>query len=665
MDKTSLPNSFVSSGSPAAVTAELPYATIKYAADNSVLYPIDAQDGTVATIVVANMQAAPVTLYWAIKDKEKPVFEPIVVEASASGTVEVPIPWQWVSTCIGQTVLIWYTATVDGQLEESLVLELEIQDVREEDLHESLPVFLHSRIESNTSWLDMKAFQGDETIQIKAWPMIQAGERVFVTVAGDQHQVPYQFHWVAFDHVVTEAEANSDHLFEFKLSRNWMSRRQDSSALTILLGVIWDGTEPVLPAPNDPVHENPLPLNAQDFHLRTTTLLRVDTALELPPPHLKESVEFGNDGWVLKPVNTVNGAHIIIAYDDMQAGDIVCPVFKGTSGPGSPALECHTVKEGESSLEFHVPPSAISANFASPVTLSYTVSHSGTGLWTSPLRVVNVLDMSVLPTPEVEQASGNTLDLDTFPGDAAGIVIPWHYIERNQPCWLWVTGELEDGSAYSFPVLERVPVSGQWLTNGVSTSLLREDLLKLADGKPMTVHFAVNFNGQADKASAKEFPVLRLTLKKPLIEISEFFEELAPGTYSGGGILETPTMTITFETGAGSAGIGRFGSSGFYSGQHFVMCYNVAHQIQPQVHRFDFKHPLEYLKFGWVWKQHPGSVRFYDQNNNVLGESSFPDDDRAGIWVEFSAPAGTIVASMRVSVEDYSFADNFTMRYRG
>ena len=93
---------------------------------------------------------------------------------------------------------------------------------------------------------------------------------------------------MAYDHVVTAAEAHADHLFEFRLARGWMSRREDYSALTTHMGVIWDGTAPVLPVPDDLVHENPLPLNAQDFHLRTTTLLRVDPALDLPPPHLKE-----------------------------------------------------------------------------------------------------------------------------------------------------------------------------------------------------------------------------------------------------------------------------------------------------------------------------------------------------------------------------------------
>ncbi|CRM19773.1 hypothetical protein [Pseudomonas sp. 25 R 14] len=494
----------------AEIAVELPYPQIQYATNNSILYPIDAIDGTVATIAFPGMGTTPITLYWAIKDQDKPVFKPIVQPGSTSGSIDIHIPWQWVSTCIGHTVLIWYTAMVGGQLKQSLVLELEIQDIRETDLRESLPVFAHARLEWNTLWLNMYEFEGDEIIRIKAWPMIQAGQRLFVTVAGDQHQVPYAFTWVAFDHVVQAEEANPEHVFEFRLARGWLARRQDYSALTTHMGVIWDGSAPVLPNPDDLVHENPLPLNAQDFHLRTTTLLRVDPALELPPPHLKESVECGTDGWLVNPVNTVNGAHIVIAYEGMRAGDTVCPTVTGTAGAGSPALECRTVQEGESSLEFLVPPSAISANFKSPITLEYQVYYNGTGPWQSPSRVVKVLDLSGLPTPAVEQATGSTLDLNTFTGDATATVSAWPYIALGQACWLWVTGVLEDGSPYSFEMLEGEPVIEEWLANGVNTPLPRDELQKLADCRDVEVHFAVNFNGQSDKASAKAFPPLVL-----------------------------------------------------------------------------------------------------------------------------------------------------------
>ncbi|CAM2990374.1 hypothetical protein SAMN04490207_1515 [Pseudomonas gessardii] len=730
-------------GPDAEVAVELPVPQIHYAINNNTLDPIKARDGTAATIAFAGMGTTPITVYWAIKDQDEPVFEPIAYPGSTSGSIDIPIPWQWVSTSIGHTVLVWYTARVAGQLKKSLVLELEVQQIREEDLKESLPVFEHAKYVQSTWKLDMKTFRGDEIIRLKAWPMIQAGQRLFINVAGDQHKPPFAFSWVARDHVVTEAEAHEGHVFEFKLSRSWMARREDYSALTLHIAVIFDGTAPKPPVPVDPIYETQLPENAHEFHPRTTVLLLVDKSLHLPAPtlveaegsgqvdplkllegatvrvcyddmqstdlitlrwestfgddapiapqygvedgcvdfhvpplyvgmrldnfalfsytvtredevfaslegvvriplpsnlpapqvlqaydktldlsrlcckdpilyvapwafidptqrvdvyiggtyadgskarwnfftdspvteedvrngwsralpreelaklkhdselyivfyveflprktgrpvyrmfpsllltlqtephleltapHLVESVDDGTHGWVVNPINTVEGAHLQVAYEHMCPGDRVCPTFSGTPGPGSPALECRPV-EDEASLEFWVPPSAISANFNQPILLAYRVMRCDGSEWQSPAREVEVLGLSGLPTPRVEQSTGNVLDLNTFSGDATALVVVWDYMALGQACWLWVTGEQEDGSPYRFEVLEGEPVTEEWLDSGVSAQLPRLALQALADCSDFQVHFAVNFNGELDRGSAKTFPVLSL-----------------------------------------------------------------------------------------------------------------------------------------------------------
>ena len=157
---------------PTVNAAELPVATIEFAQNNSVLYPLDAAQGTTATLTLP-AGSTQVVVHFAIKDQAAPTFPPISV---ASGDV-AEIPWQWISTCIGHTVLIWYEAVVGGVRKESLVLELEIQHVREADLSESMPEFAHAKLEWSTLWLNMFTFEGDETIRIKAWPMIREGER--------------------------------------------------------------------------------------------------------------------------------------------------------------------------------------------------------------------------------------------------------------------------------------------------------------------------------------------------------------------------------------------------------------------------------------------------------------------------------------------------------
>nr|WP_252121072.1 hypothetical protein [Pseudomonas petroselini] len=486
--------------------AQLPFPIIAFAANNSVLYPIDAIDGTWATLTLPK-GATDRRFFMAIKGQVEPAFDPVLVDDDED---VVPIAAPSLSLMIGHTVLMWYTARVEGKEETSLVLELEVQHIREEHLAGSRPEFVHAEYEWSTWWLWMSDFEGDETITIDAWPMIQPGQRLFVTVAGDQHQAPYPFIWVVYDHVVTEAEAHAEHVFELELSRRWMSQRQDYSALTIHFGVIWDGAEPVPPDPGDPHLENPLPTNAQDFHLRTTTLLRVDPGLDLPPPHLRESTECTPGHWVLNPVNSASGGHADVTYDWIAPGDHVCAY---ASGPGleTQPLGCKDVKKGETSLAFEVAPWIIAALFNQTLTLTYTVSSNGSDPQHSPERVIKVLE-PLLTVPEIAEATGDTLDLNNFRGNATGVVPYCDYLEAAECCWMWISGTLEGGAAYRFDVLEDEPLKPEWFPDGVETPISRAQLQKLADCSEFTLHFAASFNRRCERATAIEFPSRTFTI---------------------------------------------------------------------------------------------------------------------------------------------------------
>ncbi|AZE56544.1 hypothetical protein C4K03_4406 [Pseudomonas synxantha] len=504
------PISAQASGVLQATEAELPYPIIQRATNNSVLYPIDAIDGTTATLTLP-ANATHVTFYLAIKDQDGPVFEPVSV---ANGVNVVDIPAKWISYCIGHTVLIKYTANAGGRTLESLTLELEVQQIREEHLVVSRPVFEHSKEEEPNTWrLRMQSFTGDETVHIKAWPMINAGQRLFVTVAGNQHVTPYRFRWVALDHVVQPHEAHAAHVFRFSLSRGWLSRLDDYSSITAHLGVIWDKTAPVFPEPGDPLLENPLPVNAQDFHLRTTSLLHVDPAQDLDPPHLRESVELPPDQWQVNPTNTVNGGHAIVSYEGLYEGDHVCAYASGPNY-GPVALGCQDVKSGETNLLFDVAPDIIAALFNNTLTLNYSLRFNSYEPQYSPDRVVKVLAPQ-LTRPGIEQATGNTVDLNTFSDDATGVVPIWDFAKERDCCWMKIIGTLEDGSAYEFDVWEGgKPLTAAWLSDGVDTPISRAKLQKLADCKAFELHFAANFDGQCAWETAIKFPVRTFSIEQ-------------------------------------------------------------------------------------------------------------------------------------------------------
>lgn len=512
----------------AAAAAELPYPVVKFAANNSVLYPIDAIDGTTATLTLP-AGATRVMFYMVIKGQDAPVFEPVSV---ADGVDVVDIPAQLISYCIGHTVLIKYTATAGGRLQESLTLELEVQQIREEHLVVSRPVFVHSKNEWNTWWLRMQSFTGDEIVEIKAWPMIYEGQRPFVTVAGNQHIAPYRFIWVALDHVVQANEAHADHVFRFALSRGWLSRLEDYSAITAHLGVIWDTTEPVYPEPGDPLLENPLPVNAEDFHLRTTSLLQVDPAQDLNPPHLLESVECPAGHWQVNPVNTVNGGHAIVGYEGMYEGDKVCAYASGPNY-GPVALGCKVVNKGETSLSFEVAPEIIAALFNKTLTLNYSVQFNTYEPQYSPERVIKVLAPS-LTAPDIEEATHGKLNLNKFSEDATALASLGDFAAFAKYVWIWITGEHDDESELRFDILTGAPATDDWKAKGVEASIPRDKLQQLADCSDFKLHFAVSFTELPDRLEAIEGPTTPfhiaqedLVLLKPEVDKAED-DELQP-----------------------------------------------------------------------------------------------------------------------------------------
>ncbi|WP_090201951.1 carbohydrate binding domain-containing protein [Pseudomonas asplenii] len=339
--------------------------------------------------------------------------------------------------------------------------------------------------------LDIRTFDGDAEYTVAPWPFIQAGQKVWLQAVGTRRDGSLLDFTLMQGEAVTDSEVQKG--LSRLLPREDLEQLADSSLLTVTCKIDRGDGGTIALAP-----------------LELT--LRVPIRLVLPPPVVRESTQDETEGWLLNPLNTTHGATIQVAYDGMSAGDWVCPAWAGTPGAGSPSLECREVVEGETSLEFRVPPSAISANFRQTVTVSYSVTQSSGVFWESPTRPVSVLDISQLPRPVVEQATADTLDLNTFSGDANCLVEPWDYRALEQPCWLWVTGEQEDGIGYSFQVLEGEPLDAEWLEQGVSTWLPRAQLQKLADCSRFEVHFAVNFNGVADKPTATLFPTLTLEI---------------------------------------------------------------------------------------------------------------------------------------------------------
>ncbi|WP_411706444.1 hypothetical protein [Edaphovirga cremea] len=413
----------------------------------------------------------------------------------------MPVPAWVVGSCIGKTLTIWYETASDS----SFRLELTVEVIDPEDM--PIPTFLNLTFFQGSWWLDMAKFPGNADVELCAWPFIAAGQRLWVEVVGNEHQQPMRFYWILEDHVVTAQEAQEGFCFLLEILRKWLEGNDDWSSLTIHAGVTYDG-EPGTP-PEDPDISH-IPANAHPFQRATANLRLGEAELNLPPPTIQQATCVDGHGWVINSTNAVDGLDIVVMYDRIRPGDRVCLTLKGTPGPGSPVVPCIEVQEGQTHVDFHVPPSAVSHNLGLSVKASYTVDRET--LWPSPSRQALVLPPHGLSGIDVDERTADKLCLNNFEHDATATVSPWLFIAQGQTCWMWIVGELEDGSPFHWDILTGEPVTPEWVTAGVSVALSRDELEKLADCLVFHIHFAVSFTGSNRLEDAIAFLPLSLEM---------------------------------------------------------------------------------------------------------------------------------------------------------
>lgn len=123
--------------------------------------------------------------------------------------------------------------------------------------------------------------------------------------------------------------------------------------------------------------------------------------------------------------------------------------------------------------------------------------------------------------PELPQALGDGLYLDTFPDDIAVLVVPWPGIEEGQKVWLRCLGHDPDGEPVQWHVCEAEPVSRQQVQFGLRLFIDRAQLEALGHESALSLILAVSFDGADDESAATEFPHCQVTLYQALEEAPE------------------------------------------------------------------------------------------------------------------------------------------------
>ncbi len=465
---------------------DLPKPELLEADGNGSVDSLKLLNGGNVRVCYDDMQATDlITLNWPLAGSPYPPIEPL--NGDVAGCINFYIPPEYIALWLDTYASFTYTVTRNGESQTSLQGGVRI----------SLPSNMPQAhiFEAFDGKLDLSLLCcKDPILYIPPWAFVGTIQTINCYIGGIYPDGSKARFYPFKDEPVTDEHVRLGWRRAIPLAS--LQQLKHDSELYLLAQVRYSEATPYRP-----------------FGSLSLTLL-TESHLELSPPELKEAVHTEFDGWLVNPVNTVNGAHIVVAYEGMCSGDTVCPTLTGTPGPGTVELECRQPVEGETSLVFTVPPAVIRAHFEQALTLTYNVTRCDVSHWPSPERRVKVLGITGLPKPGIEQATGDRVDLNTFGDDATAMVPIWHYAMEQDCCWAWVTGTREDGSSCLFYVLEGKPLTAAWLRDGVYTPIARTKLQKLADCSEFNLHFAANFDGLCDLDTAVEFAVVTFSIEQ-------------------------------------------------------------------------------------------------------------------------------------------------------
>lgn len=461
------------------------------------------------------MDSSPITVKFSAKDAPELVLEDIVDSSGQSGARKIALPLAYLTTLMGFTALISYTGKAQGQSAQSSVKEVGISFYPASESENLAPYLLHEKIVNNTPTYDMHDHTGDETVLVPVPPLAKAGDKVYCTAVTEQDVVPYTFYTVIYGYELSAEEAVAGHVLRFSIARGWLARRKPWRSITLQSAWITSGLPAEPPADVDPHLETRLPANALEIQRRRTAALIVAPGLDLPPPHLRQSVDY-NGGWHLNPELTKEGGDVDVPGLDTYAGDRVC-FFVGGPGFAKKPLGCVAIEHDGDPASVKLSACIVACLFNESMTLTYTLAFNESEQ-SSPAQDVSVSAPRFVH-PTIEEATNGKVDLSTFTGGALATVPVWDYVECSNLCWMWITGEDESGSIYRFDILLEEPVKEDWKDRGVEASIPRAELQKLADCSEFELHFAVSFCGASGQENAFEFPHESFKIEQEPLEL--------------------------------------------------------------------------------------------------------------------------------------------------
>ncbi|NWB89452.1 hypothetical protein [Pseudomonas gingeri] len=224
---------------------------------NQQLNPVAAKDDL--TVVIPNYGIQPgdqVRVTWAGAPGGGSYTTPLLALPSSR---EIPLPVSVLAYNLDRSVTVTYTVTPSGgsESEPSRALTLNVQAIP--DISLPMPLIPQAAQGGIGSELDLSTFIGDARVTVAPWPLIAAGQRVWLRVEGtaiDNSRYTITLYTAS----IIGAPQMTDGLSE-ELLRSELEKLRDGSPLNVVLQVTFDRSS--------------TQANAVDFPLRTYTLKTV------------------------------------------------------------------------------------------------------------------------------------------------------------------------------------------------------------------------------------------------------------------------------------------------------------------------------------------------------------------------------------------------------
>ena len=238
--------------------------------------------------------------------------------------------------------------------------------------------------------------------------------------------------------------------------------------------------------------------------------MKVGAALDLKVPEVLEATVTGPMSAEINPVHVDNSPvfTVRVRYEPMLASDDIRVFLIGKPGFIAPVINPKPGNPAQGYVDFQTSSTSIAAHLGQILKVGYRVTRQGgtTGSDELDLRVQAFAELpgNPLPFPTINGiASGGTLDLNTFIGNALAAVAKWPLSSTGQRVWMTCSSP----GVIPLKVLDGYAITPTEAANGlINKAVLRSWLQALPGRQPITVTCKVTFDGSLDEEQAVSFP---------------------------------------------------------------------------------------------------------------------------------------------------------------